>query len=187
MSFFKDNLQKINRMIITHIAMSIFGLSIFLATNQMDKLMLPASIFSVVFYAVIVYTTMWEYGAKDKPAYDAGRKLNAGGTGFKICFFAELFWIVLAIAFAVSSQFDTSLAANVSTVVYFVEFLSSSCFTGIEVFIKNSVLKEGSAIAPLAVSGVYILGSLIISAAGAFGYVLGTKDITIIPKKNKSK
>ena len=34
---------------------------------------------------------------------------------------------------------------------------------------------------------VYILGSVMISAVGAFGYVLGTKDLKIIPKKSDEK
>lgn len=180
MKFLKDNASMISRLIITHIAMSVFGLVIFLATNlQAPHIMLLASIASVAFYAVLVYTTMWEYGAKDKPAYDAGRRTGAGKCGFFSALAAESIWIVLAIVYVVLSFVNK----DASLIVYTVEFLTSCCYTGIEVFLKNHVIKD-SVFVPAA---VYILGSVVISAVSAFGYVLGTKDLTIVPKKNNTK
>lgn len=183
MKFLKDNASMIIRFIITHIGMSVFGLVMFFTTNQQGTtVMLLATLFSAVFYCIIVYTTMWEYGAKDKPAYDAGRREGAGKCGFLTALTAESIWIVLALVYLICSQ----VAENASLICYTVLFLSDSCFTGIEVFIKNSVLK-GSTFTPYMIAGTYIIGSLIVSAVSAFGYVLGTKDITIIPKKANAK
>lgn len=178
MKFLKDNASMISRMIITHIGMAVFGLVLFLATNQQgEKIMLLAGVFSAVFYGVIVYTTMWEYGAKDKPAFDAGRLEKAGKRGFLTCLAAETVFILVAILYLVCSFFEG--ANGVATACYVIEILFNSCFTGIMLFVKNT-LNTDIVIAP-----VYIAGSVIISAVGAFGYVLGTKDLTIIPKKNK--
>lgn len=181
MKFLKDNSSMIIRLIITHIAMSIFGLALFLSTNLMQPptIMLIASIFSAIFYAVIVYTTMWEFGAKDKAAFDAGRLSGAGKRGFFSSIAAETIWFLLAIAYVCLSQFDV----NIASIVYVVEFLTSCCFTGIEVYLKNYVTHESV----FTVAAVYVVGSLIVSAVSAFGYVLGTKDITIIPKKANNK
>ncbi len=185
MNFIKENTSKITRLIITHIAMSIFGLALFFTTNVMQPptIMLIASIFSAVFYAAIVYSTMWEFGAKDKPAFDTGRLTNAGGRGFCAAIIAEVFWIILAIAYVIIAHFDI----NIASMIYVVEFLTSCCFTGIEVYIKNYVLANGSAFTPFVVAAVYILGSVFIAFVGMFGYVLGTKDMTIIPKKTNTK
>lgn len=178
MKFFKDNTSMISRMIITHIGMAVFGLVLFLATNlQGEKIMLLAGAFSAIFYGVIVYTTMWEYGAKDKPAFDAGRLEKAGKRGFLTCLVAEAIFILVAIVYFVCSFFDA--ANGVATVCYVIEILFSSCFTGIMLFVKNTFNTD------MVIAPIYILGSLIISLVGAFGYVLGTKDLTIIPKKNK--
>ncbi|MBQ8836999.1 MAG: hypothetical protein IJ002_05795 [Clostridia bacterium] len=181
MKFFKENSSMIMRMIITHIAMSVFGLAIFFATNLMNPptIMLAASIFSAVFFGIIVYTTMWEYGAKDKPAFDAGRQVGAGKHGFLTMLSAEALWIILAVAYVCIYQFDV----NIASIVYVVEFLTTCCFTGIEVYLKNYVVANSVIVPAL----VYIAGSLIICAVGAFGYVLGTKDLTIIPKKANTK
>ena len=185
MNLIKENMTKISRLLITHVAMSVFGLALFFTTNLMQPpyIMLIASLGSAVFFSVIVYTTMWEYGAKDKPAYDARRLENAPLRGFVTAFFAEAFWIVLALAYAIVATFNT----NVASMIYVVEFLTSCCFTGIEVYLKNFVLSDGSSATPFVVAGVYILGSLITSVSGMLGYILGTKDITIIPKKNNTK
>ncbi|MBQ6893418.1 MAG: hypothetical protein IJN48_04355 [Clostridia bacterium] len=185
MRFLKDNSTKISRLIITHIAMSVFGLALFFSTNVMEphEIMLAASIFSVVFYAVIVYTTMWDFGIKDKPAFDAGRLNSAAKVGFFSVFFAEVIWMILAISYVIVFQFDV----NFASIIYVVEFLTSCCFTGIEVYIKNNILADGSILTPYIVASVYVLGSIIISAIGTLGYVLGTKDITIIPKKQTTK
>ncbi len=180
MKFLKDNASMISRMIITHIGMAVFGLVLFLATNlQGAKIMLLAGVFSAVFYGVIVYTTMWEYGAKDKAAFDAGRLKNAARRGFFTCLTAEAVFILVAIVYFVCSYFEA--ANGVATVCYIIEILLNSCFTGIMLFIKNALTSDW-VIAP-----VYVLGSVMISAVGAFGYVLGSKDLKIIPKKSDKK
>ena len=180
MNFFKDSGSMIYRMIITHIGMAVFGLVLFLATNlKGNMIMLLAGLFSAGFYAVIVYTTMWEFGAKDKAAFDAGRRTGAGKRGFFTCLTAELVFIAVAVVYFVCSFFEGANA--VATTCYTIEIVLNSCFTGIMLFIKNTAGTDAF-IAP-----VYILGSVLISAIGAFGYVLGTKDLTIVPKKANNK
>lgn len=185
MKLIKETSSIIYRLIITHIAMSIFGLVLFFSTNMMEPklIMLAAGAFSACFYAVIVYSTMWDLGAKDKAAFDGGRLESPGKRGLVAALTAEAFWIVLAIAYMIVAQFNV----NVASMIYLVEFLTSCCFTAIEVYIKNWVLAEGSLLTPYIVGAVYIIGSLIIACVGAFGYVLGCKDLTIVPKKPNTK
>ena len=180
MNFLKDSASMIYRMIITHIGMAVFGLVLFLATNLKGSMvMLLAGIFSAAFYAVIVYTTMWEYGAKDKAAFDAGRRTSAFKRGFFTCFAAELVFIIVALVYLVCSFIEGANA--VATVCYTIEIVLNSCFTGIMLFVKNAFSTD------VFIAPIYIIGSVIISAIGAFGYVLGTKDLTIVPKKANNK
>jgi len=194
MQFLKENSSRVTRLVITHIAMSIFGLVLFGVTNRMgaptqpgeqiqqfaSPMMLVASILSVVFYAVIVYTTMWEYGAKDKAAFDAGRKQKAWKCGFLVSVLAESFWLLLSL-FSLFGFFGVSA----SGVGYTILILTHSCFTGIETYVRILWGVEGNARFWFAF--LYIFGSFLISAVSALGYTLGTKEIRIIPKKNTEK
>lgn len=185
MKLFKENGHMITRAIITHIAMSVFGLVLFMATNlqKPPTLMLLASAFSFVFFCVLSYTTMWEFGAKDKPAYDAGRRTGATKCGFLVSLAAEGIWILLAVIYAIVACFDV----NIASIIYVFEFLTTCFSTGIEVYIKNFLLPKDSAFTPFVVAGVYILSSLIVSCVNAVGYTLGTKEIKIFPGKNTAK
>lgn len=180
MKFFKENSSMIMRLLITHIGMAVFGLVIFGVTNlQGNTVMLVASILSAVFYAVIVYTTMWEYGAKDKPAIDSGRLQNVKMCGFFVSLAAEAIFILIAVAYWICSYIASANGA--ATTCYVLLVILDSCFTGIMLFVKNTFTTD------LFVAPIYIFGSLIISMVSALGYMLGTKEFRIIPQKKTQK
>ena len=169
---------------ITHIGMAAFGAVLFLSTNlHGDMIMLTASILSAVFYAVIVYTTMWEYGNKDKPAIDAGRMESKGSKGFFASLTAEAISLLLVVLFFVCSfaKGADALAADIYGASYIILTLLDSCFTGIVIFLRHKVESD------LLIALVYLLGSLFISGASAFGYLAGTKDIHILPQRTVAK
>ena len=186
MSILKDNSPKIIRMLITHIAMSVFGLAIgfsIVMAKVTPTMALIVSIFSILFYAALVYTTMWEYGSKDKPAFDGGRKDNALLTGFLCTLAAEGVFVFIALAYAISSFFGEAsyFAGNVCFISNIVLWLFSGFCSGAMSFLES--VDAGH----IWRASVYIIASLFISGVGAFGYALGTKDLTIIPKKANVK
>ena len=184
MKFFKENSSMIIRLIITHIGMAAFGAVMFLSTNQQgDGIMLAASIFSAVFYAVIVYSTMWEYGNKDKPAIDAGRMQCKISQGFLASLSAEAIAMLLVVVFLICSFLKESntMAANIYGSSYIILTLLDSCFTGIVIFLRHKLDSS------LLIAGIYLFGSVVISVASMLGYLAGTKDIRIIPQKNQAK
>ncbi len=194
MNFFKDNSSKIARLIITHIAMSIFGLALgfSIVGTTAPSMQLVISICCLIFYAVIVYTTMWEFGAKDKPAFDAGRQSNAFFNGLIVSLCAEALFIIIAAAYAISAFFgETSyLAGNICFIGNITLWLTGGFFTGAMSFIEStmkSMALDGSAINHLIRALVYIFGSLFVSLFSGIGYLLGTRDISIIPKKKNTK
>ncbi len=90
MRFFKKHSYDIVRLFIIQIGMTIFGLVVTTAMNTafsgtgaaFGKL--AASIFSLVFYLFIIYTTAWEYGSKRQ-----SEKEDAG-YGWKTALFANV-------------------------------------------------------------------------------------------------
>ena len=180
MRFLKENSSTVIRLIITHIGMAVFGLVIFGATNMMgDGMMLLSSVLSALFYAVLVYTTMWEYGAKDKPAIDAGRMSVGKLHGFEISILAETVFMLLAVMYLLGTY--VSALNSAGAVAYTVLVMVNSCFTGIAMFVRKAT--EANVLVAL----IYILGSVAISFVSAFGYFMGTKEMRIFPAKNTQK
>lgn len=180
MNFLKENSSVMLRLLITHIGMAVFGLVIFGATNMMgDTTMLLTSILSALFYVVIVYTTMWEYGAKDKPALDAGRLGNSAFHGFWVSLAAEAVFILLAVLYMIGMHVES--VGSVGAVCYTVLVMAHSCFTGIAMFVRK-VLELEVLVAP-----IYILASIAVSFVAALGYRMGSKEKYILPHKTIQK
>ncbi len=184
MKFFKENSSVIFRLIVTHIGMSVFGLVIFLATNQQgEKLMLWASIFSTLFFAVIAYTTMWEYGSKDKPAIDAGRLEFKPSNALFASLTAEALGIILILVYLVSSFFITSsdTATTVYTISYLLLYVVESCISGFMLYFYH--IYESAVLNAVCL----FLLPIIVTVASTLGYALGAKGIHIISIKENNK
>ena len=184
MKFFKENSSVIARLIITHIGMSVFGLVIFLATNQQgDNIMLIASIASLLFYGVIAYTTMWEYGSKDKPAIDAGRLDYKPSNAFLLALVAELVGVIIILVYLISSfyidAFET--AKQIYAISYLVLYVVQSCASGFMLFFHH--LYENALINSLCL----MISPLLICICSMAGYALGAKGIHILPEKKINK
>lgn len=184
MKFLKENSSVIIRLIITHIGMSVFGLVIFLATNQQgEKLMLLASIFSTLFFAVIAYTTMWEYGNKDKPAIDAGRLKFKPSNAFFASLTAETLGIILIIVYFVSSMFTVSsdTATTVYTISYLLLYVVQSCISGFMLYFYH--IYESALLNAVCL----MLLPVVVTVASTLGYSCGAKGVHIIPQKENNK
>ena len=178
MKFLKENSSVIARLIITHIGMSVFGLVIFLATNQQgDKLMLLASLFALFFFAVITYTTMWEYGSKDKPAIDAGRLKFAPWTPFFAALVAEALGIAMILVYlGTSFFFEVSEGAKqVYAISYLLLYVVESCASGFMLFFyhifENAILN----------SLCLLVCPLLVCISSMMGYAFGAKGVHIFP------
>ena len=81
MRFFKENSESIIRLIVNQIGITIFSFFLYTALGVMQKegessplhFKVLISAFCVLFYFVLIYTVVWEIGAKDKIRIDAGR------------------------------------------------------------------------------------------------------------------
>ena len=77
-SFFKDHSYDIVTMFLNQIAISMFGFALVLAAMKIDNDILRnvTSIFSILFYLVLLYMKAWDIGFRDKVSVEQGKKEN---------------------------------------------------------------------------------------------------------------
>ncbi len=95
MNLFKNNLYEIVRLYINQIGITIFSLVLYTAVGMIDgdistKLKIAISVFGMVFYFFLLYTVMWENGAKDAIRIESGRMTLLRSKGFLMGVFANV-------------------------------------------------------------------------------------------------
>ena len=108
--FFHDYSYNIVKMFVNQFAISIFGVSLTLATTQahiessgFDTFTLIVSILAVIFYLYLIYMLAWEIGAKDKISVDVGKKNYRPHLGILLSLFANIPNILAAIIYAIAT------------------------------------------------------------------------------------
>ena len=111
MRFFKENSENIIKLFINQIGIAIFSMFMILAAYAIsDKggndavISIFISIFSIIFYFVLIYNVAWEIGAKDKIRIDAGRMEKKESKGILLGIYSNIpnFIIIgLAIVFGI--------------------------------------------------------------------------------------
>ena len=84
--FLKEHSYDAVKLLVTQCAISMFGFVLTLACGMIESnaLRTGCSIFAVVFYLFLVYTSIWELGAKDGLSAQYGHKEYRPLTGFWI-------------------------------------------------------------------------------------------------------
>ena len=79
MAVFKEHLYDIVKLYVNQIGITIFSLFLMSAVGSVEDealsntLSIIVSVFSVLFYLVLIYNVVWEIGAKDRIRIDSGR------------------------------------------------------------------------------------------------------------------
>ena len=122
MRFFKDNSYDIVKMYLTQIAISVFAFIMYTSagfikanTSLSATFQIIISVFSILFYFVLLYTAAWDWGANDKIRADGGRCTLDKTRGLKMITIASipnfLFAIVSIIGFGLHvAGYQTFLA-----------------------------------------------------------------------------
>lgn len=106
MRFFKENSDSIIKLLINQVGVAIFAFFLYTAasvitdgSNASLGIKIGISVFSVLFYFVLIYNIAWEIGAKDKIRIDAKRMENKPLKGLGLGLFANLTnYIVIGIS-----------------------------------------------------------------------------------------
>ena len=98
-AFFKNHSYDIVTMLLNQIVIAMFGFSLVLAAMKIDNDILRnfTSIFSILFYLVLLYIKAWDIGFRDKVSVERGKKKNNPMLGGIISLCANAVNFLLAI------------------------------------------------------------------------------------------
>jgi len=186
--FFEINSKAIVKLYINQVAMSVFGIMVIMGLGVNDMLIFFLSLFAVGLYLVIIYSMMWEQGAKA-----ASKTLNAKDAGvrkiytpFMIVLFGSVFNIVTYTTYTVLKIYvyanNIPLVAEDSSAVSFgglmeiVIKMTNAIYMGFEslLFRENVIMRTPP---------YYFFLTLIpLFAVGIVAYYLGGSEISILRK-----
>ncbi len=188
MRLIKDHLYDIVRLYIFQIGIMIFSLFLympigFIEDNELfTQLRVVASVGAVIFYAVLVYSMMWEMGAKDKMRIDGGRQQPEPLKGLIIGLCANVPNFILGILATVFAAFCATGAGvniqNTFAIIFLITGMHGAMYLG-GIQIVNPFPVEGDL--PnysnyLVQSILYIIVPLISVAVVHLSYYLGSKE-----------
>ena len=183
--FWRINGKSVVKLYINQIAMSVFGLMVIGASGSSEGslLILLASILSVGLYLFIIYSMMWEEGArasaKTLRAEDSGVKKIK--TPFFIVLSGSLFNIICYVIYTVSKITGTESSGGIIEIVI---KMTNAIYMGFEALLyrENVIMRADFYF--------YFLTLIPLFAVGMGAYYIGASEISILQKlglKQKTK
>ena len=191
MRFFKDNSYDIVKLYLTQIAISIFALILYTAAGFIEAestlsttIQIIISVFSILFYFVLLYTAAWDWGANDKIRADGGRCTLDKTRALKMIAISSIpnyiFVIVPAIGFGLGLCGAETFIAKLGGIFIIIFRFTASMFQGLIVnafeFLRSDA--EGAVNYPyyFAETCGYIFMILVTILVTHLAYTLGSKD-----------
>ncbi len=110
-NFLKEYSYSIFKMFVNQLGMTMFGLVLSMATHQNTTLHVAASVFSILFYMVLLYTMTWDIGNAEKIRIDNKRMVYKPLKGFYMSLVANIPNFLLALL-AVIGYYGGGTLAN---------------------------------------------------------------------------
>ena len=189
MRFLKEHSYDIVKLYVNQIGIAIFSSVLYTAVGSMGDAALihslntAISIFSILFYFVLVYNVAWEYGAKDKMRLDANRIQYIKAKGAKLSLVASIpnvaiSMICVIFALVYKSQ-PLPFAAVISGVANFFMRLTMSMYLGvIQIFFGGFESVVDASFIGAAVA--FAILPLLSVAVTHFGYEIGARDYKLV-------
>ena len=117
--YFKENLGNISKLFVNHLGMMIFSLVVLITSKLLSGKIGNDSVFyimgavAILMYFSLLYTAMWEAGAKDRLKVDGGREKENIFHGLYMYLWSSAIGIFVSVVLIVLSFF---LTEDVSTV-----------------------------------------------------------------------
>lgn len=172
--FWNDNRQTIVRLILNQFGAAVMGLLITAAAASNDKLMLGASVFSTIFYLVLLYCVIWERGGKERIRIDGGRAAWKPLYGLYMGLFANIPNFLLAVLVLIGKIFGTvdgpfgyEWAGNLYAIANVITRLWNAMYLGL--------IQTYSPYNPI----IHFLDILPALAVCTLGYYLGLKNMRL--------
>ncbi len=199
LKFLRENWSSISKLYINQLGVAIFSMFLYTAAgaiSENDKASLlikvGISIFSMLFYYVLIYNVSWEIGAKDKIRIDAGRLEKKPSKGGGIGFFANIpnFTVIgiALIAYIVFAISGIDIFYTIFTLLNIFFRIFVSIYLGVIQGICDP-LKENNDLYWIMQTSLYLVFSGISVLMIYISYIFGLNDKRIFPnskfKSNK--
>ena len=186
--YFKENLSHISKLFINHVGMTIFSLAVLITSwllakkNDAPIIFYIMGIIAVLMYFSLIYTAMWERGAKDKIKIDGGRLTYNPWHGLYMYLIANAVAVIAGVlAFALSFFESVPFLYNVYTVFMFIAHWWRAMYLPITTI----------ALSPLWLHTLLYIAIILPGAlVSTVSYILGAKGYKCIfpePKHDKNK
>lgn len=176
--FFKRYSYGIVKLFVTQFAVGIFGAVLALATSGTDWLLTLTSVFAILFYLFLVYTSVWAVGAKDKISVDIGNLKSNRWRGVLMALAASIPNFIIAILCTLNFEATNKVAAVGVIISFFVQGMYQGVLRTVPFLGYPTTVANGEEIittqTPYWFSYFLIIIPLIIVAGLA--YYAGTKD-----------
>lgn len=189
-AYVKDNLDSILKLFINHIGMMIFGLVVLITSSLIASRLKNQAVFYVMgaltllMYFSLIYTAMWERGAKDKIKIDGGRMKKNILNGLWFYLLANALAVITGVITLLLSFFvteDASFINNVYGVFRIIAHYYNSMYLNI-----TTIDGMGAVLGSLMYVLVILPGALV----SFVSYVLGVKGFKCLfpePKYDRNK
>ena len=133
-NFLKNHSYDMVTMLLNQIAIALFGFSLVLAAMKIDNdtLRNVTSIFSILFYLVLLYIKAWDIGFKDKISVEQGKKANNAFRGALISLCANAINYLLAIFIMLRALLpNVSVFDSIGGVAQAIAVFAQGMYTGL--------------------------------------------------------
>lgn len=183
-----DYKTPIKKLILNQFGAALLGIMLFMASGSTVWLTIITSLFSIGFYMVITYTSMWDIGSKDRLKFDGGRLDKNYFRITKAALFANIPNIILGLICVLCTAFD-SMKNSAVVLCRIIILFWESMYSGILWYLMPKTA-EGAYAVVANPKGTFImmlfLAIIIPSLVSAtLGYIAGFNNFVIIPKKKK--
>lgn len=183
-SYIKDNLYLVTNQLLNQFGTAIMGLILSAAVGMSGNkwLIICATLFTIIFYMVVQYTSLWDAGARDIIRVEGKRLPYRPYAGFVMSLFSAIPNFILGILIVIGTIFSSTdgsfgyeWAGNMCTVAKSIALFWESMYNGlIQLYSPNN-------------PWIYMLIPIPAMLAAGLGYYAGMKNFLIIRVKKKSK
>lgn len=188
--YFKENLSTISKLFINHIGMTIFGLIVLITSSLLSDKIGNEIVFylmgglTVLMYFSLLYTAMWERGAKDKLKVDGGRMKIGLFHGLYMYLLANAISIFLALMTLIFSFFASDPNSGIYSVYDVFKLMTH--FWGAIYLPITRIAVSSPVIHTLLYFAIILPGAIVSSVS----YILGVKGFKCLfpePKHDKTR
>lgn len=157
-----------------------------LDASLQTKMLALVSFLAIVLYYYLIYTTAWDWGAKDKIRVDAGRLEPNKYKGAIVGLLANALNMLMAIILFVCIVIGNSASGAVFQVIYYILFIFSFMYYGIFEFAFSSLKADVFLNYSLRCAGYFVLPIIAVLVIH-LGYVLGFKERRLFSSNKNAK